>query len=87
MKNDRLFQIVYLLLEKGSLSAPTLARELEVSVRTVYRDVETLSMAGVPIYTTTGKNGGISLTERATALTKPYYPMRNKINCSLRYKA
>lgn len=63
MKNDRLFQLVYLLLEKGSLSAPALARELEVSVRTVYRDVETLSMAGVPIYTTTGKNGGISLTE------------------------
>lgn len=63
MKNDRLFQLVYLLLEKGSLSAPALARELEVSVRTVYRDVETLSMAGVPIYTTTGKNGGISLME------------------------
>lgn len=63
MKNDRLFQLVYLLLEKGSMSAPTLARELEVSVRTVYRDVETLSIAGVPIYTTTGKNGGISLME------------------------
>ena len=63
MKNDRLFQLVYLLLEKGSMSAPILAKELEVSVRTVYRDVESLSMAGVPIYTTTGKNGGISLAE------------------------
>lgn len=63
MKNDRLFQLVYLLLEKGHMTAPALAQELEVSVRTVYRDVESLSMAGVPIYTTTGKNGGISLTE------------------------
>ena len=63
MKNDRLFQLVYLLLEKGSMNAPLLAKELEVSVRTVYRDVESLSMAGVPIYATTGKNGGISLAE------------------------
>lgn len=63
MKNDRLFRLVYLLLEKGSMSAPVLAKKLEVSVRTVYRDVESLSMAGVPIYTTTGKNGGISLIE------------------------
>ena len=40
MKNDRLFQTLYLLLEKGSMTAPELARALEVSVRTVYRDVE-----------------------------------------------
>ena len=63
MKNDRLFQLVYLLLEKSSMNAPILAKELEVSVRTVYRDVESLSMAGVPIYTTIGKNGVISLAE------------------------
>lgn len=61
MKNDRLFKILYTLLEKGSITAPELAGILEVSVRTVYRDIEVLSMAGVPVYTTTGKGGGISL--------------------------
>lgn len=61
MKNDRLFQMVYILLEKGSVTAPELASTLEVSVRTVYRDVEALSMAGVPVYASQGKGGGISL--------------------------
>ncbi len=61
MKNDRLFQLLYLLLEKGTATAPELAHALEVSVRTVYRDVEALSMAGVPVFATQGKNGGVSL--------------------------
>lgn len=61
MKNDRLFQLLYLLLGKGRMSAPELAARLEVSERTIYRDVETLSMAGVPVYATPGKGGGISL--------------------------
>ena len=61
MKNDRLFQLLYLLLEHQTMTAPSLARTLEVSVRTIYRDVETLSMAGVPIYASVGKGGGISL--------------------------
>jgi predicted DNA-binding transcriptional regulator YafY len=61
MKNDRLFQLLYLLLGKGTLTAPMLAARLEVSVRTVYRDVDTLAAAGVPICTAAGKGGGISL--------------------------
>lgn len=61
LKNDRLFQLLYLLLGKGSLTAPELSERLEVSVRTVYRDVETLSLSGVPIYSAPGRGGGISI--------------------------
>ena len=61
MKTDRLFQLLYLLLEKGSITGPEAAARLSVSVRTVYRDVETLSLSGIPVYTSAGKGGGISL--------------------------
>lgn len=63
MKNDRLFQILFLLLEKKCITAPKLAEQLEVSVRTIYRDIETLSLAGIPIFTSSGKGGGISLMD------------------------
>lgn len=61
---NRLLGIVYLLMNKGTVTARELADRFEVSVRTIYRDVETLSMAGIPIYAKKGKNGGISLTEQ-----------------------
>lgn len=61
MKTDRLFQILYILLEKQTITAPELAEKLEVSVRTIYRDVEALAVSGIPVYTLPGKNGGISL--------------------------
>lgn len=61
---SRLLGIVYILLKRGTVTARELAEQFEVSVRTIYRDVEQLSMAGIPVYARKGKNGGISLTER-----------------------
>lgn len=61
MQESRLFKIVYHLLEKGQTTAPELAKKLEVSVRTIYRDIDALSGAGIPIYAETGRNGGIRL--------------------------
>ena len=61
MQESRLFKIVYYLLDKGQATAPELAEKFEVSVRTIYRDIDALSGAGIPIYTETGRNGGISL--------------------------
>jgi len=63
MSANRLFRTVYLLLEHGQLTAEQLAEQLNVSVRTVYRDVEALSGAGVPVYTTQGKGGGVALMD------------------------
>ena len=61
---NRLLGIIYILLKKGTVTAGELAERFEVSTRTIYRDMENLSMAGIPVYTSKGKNGGISLTEQ-----------------------
>ncbi len=61
MSDSRLFRILYYLLDKGHATAPELADKLEVSQRTIYRDVEALSSAGIPVYAEPGRNGGIYL--------------------------
>lgn len=61
MKADRLISILMLLKVHKQLTAKDLAKRLEVSVRTIYRDIESLSSIGIPIFTDRGTNGGIKL--------------------------
>lgn len=73
MRADRLLRLLLLLQRHGRATAPWLAGELEVSTRTVLRDMEALSSAGVPVYTEPGRGGGCVLLEgfttEATGLT------------------
>lgn len=61
MQINRLFEIVYRLIHDKKITARELAEQFEVSTRTIYRDVEILSSAGIPIFMTKGKGGGIGL--------------------------
>ena len=63
MQMNRLFKIVYYLLERGKSTAPELADRFEVSIRTIYRDLDAISAAGIPIYATKGKGGGIFIMQ------------------------
>lgn len=63
MRASRLLSILILLQMRGRLSAETLAAEFEVSVRTIYRDIDHLSAAGVPVYAERGRAGGFELMD------------------------
>src|SRR5258708_2180335 len=63
MRASRLLSILMLLQTRGRLSAEALAAEFEVSVRTIYRDIDNLSATGVPVYAERGRSGGFALLE------------------------
>ena len=75
MRASRLLHLLLLLQNRGRLTAGQLAGELEVSVRTIYRDVEALHAAGIPLYGEAGHAGGYQLLDgfhtRLTGLTAP----------------
>lgn len=77
MKESRLFKIVYYILENGRITAPELAEKFEVSVRTIYRDIDVISSAGIPIYVTTGRNGGVQILENYV-LDKAFFSEKEK---------
>jgi predicted DNA-binding transcriptional regulator YafY len=66
MRVNRLLEMVTLLLNRQTITAGEFAERFNISVRTVYRDVEDLSSAGIPVYMSKGKGGGISLLEDFT---------------------
>src|SRR5574344_55125 len=74
MQINRLFEIIYILMDKKTVTAKELADRFEVTSRTIYREIETLSSVGIPVYMTKGKGGGISILDHfvlnKTLLTK-----------------
>ena len=63
MKIDRLLSIIVILLNKDNITAKELANRFEVSVRTIYRDIETINLAGIPIVSSQGRDGGFSILD------------------------
>ncbi|WP_256484170.1 MULTISPECIES: YafY family protein [unclassified Treponema] len=66
MRAERLFEIVFILLNRKQTTAQELAKKFGVSVRTIYRDMDILSTAGIPVYTMQGTGGGIFIDESYT---------------------
>lgn len=64
MQIDQLFDFVYVLIDKKRVTAKEMAKRFNVSVRTIYRWVDALSVSGIPLYSVKGRNGGIAISEK-----------------------
>lgn len=64
MQIDQLFEFVYILIDKKQVTAKEMSKHFGVSVRTIYRWMEALSLSGVPIYSLKGRGGGIAISEK-----------------------
>ena len=78
MQINRLFEIIMILLNKETITAKELAEHFSVSTRTIYRDIDTLSLSNIPIYTNKGSGGGISLLQ-SSLLINPFFQKRNRV--------
>ncbi len=74
MKESRLFRILYYILEHKKVTARELADKFEVSIRTIYRDIDWISSAGIPIYAIRGKGGGIEVEDSFTLSSSMFTP-------------
>lgn len=79
MQIDRLIQIIFLFLSHENITAKQLANELNVSTRTIYRDLNILSVAGIPITSQKGYGGGLSLLQ-GFSLDKSYFTAEEQSN-------
>ena len=85
MKTNRLLEITTILLNKGAITARELAERFNVSTRTIYRDIDVLSSAGVPVYMNKGKGGGVHLLESYT-LNRAFFSEQESENLLLAFK-
>lgn len=85
MKVNRLMEIIIILLKKEKITAKQLSERFNVSTRTIYRDIEDLSSAGIPVYMNKGKRGGIFLLEEYT-LDKNIFDDEEKENILIALK-
>lgn len=79
---SRLLSILIMLQMRGRLSAEALAQEFEVSIRTIYRDIDQLSAAGVPVYAERGRAGGFELHEGYAPGSRASRTARRRCCCS-----
>ncbi|ALS37906.1 putative DNA-binding transcriptional regulator YafY [Enterococcus rotai] len=76
MKIERMLTIIVMLLNRNRVTANELAEKFEVSIRTIYRDIETINLAGIPIISHSGNNGGFSIYE-SYKLNHQVIPLNN----------